>query len=48
MAVVASCDLAVDEQSGSLESIQRSYGMKSDAMVIGSSIAPLTSPSSIS
>lgn len=47
MAVVASCDLAVDEQPGSLESIQRSHGMKSDAMVIGSSIAPLTSPSSI-
>ena len=48
MAVVASCNSAVDEQSCSLKSIQRSYGMNSDIIVIGSSIAPLTSPLSIS
>lgn len=47
MAVAASCNSAVDEQSCSLKSIQRSYGMKSDIIVIGSSIAPLTSPLSI-
>lgn len=48
MAVVASCNSAVDEQSCGLKSIQRSYGMKSDTIVIGSSIAPLTSPLSVS
>lgn len=48
MAVVASCNSAVDVQSCSLKSIQRSYGMKSDIIIIGGSIAPLTSPLSIS
>jgi len=43
MAVVASCNSSVDMQSCSLKSIQRSCGMKSDIIVICSSIAPLTS-----
>lgn len=48
MAVVTSCNLSMDEQSCSLKSIQRSYGMESDIIIIGSSIAPLTSPLSVS
>lgn len=48
MVLVASCNSAVDEQSCNLKSVQRSYGMKSDVIIIGSSISPLTSPLSIS